>query len=86
MINKWLETFSRLQTHEHAECPNCKRIDHLEYQLILLDEETRVGFGIIWCNSCLHGYRMSRMLFSEDSVDLIPSAEAKLPDNIQYDN
>ena len=85
MMLKWVKAYSNLQDHEKAECPHCKSND-ISLMLILLNEETRVGFGIIWCNSCLHGYRMSRMLFGENTVGLIPSAEAQLPDNIQYDN
>ncbi len=42
-----------------AACPHCgSRSLDLQY---IADPESRTGWGLIWCKSCLHGLRLYRL-------------------------
>jgi hypothetical protein len=59
----WLAVLARVvdgrQSTGTGLCPNCDR-DQLEIRYIV-DEETRVGYLLFWCNACLHGITVSRV-------------------------
>lgn len=58
---KWLNNVSRISSgDEPGECPRCKSMD-TDYAYKILNENTLMGFGVIWCNSCMYGFHMSRV-------------------------
>lgn len=44
-------------------CPSCKQ-SRLDY-IYCGDEESRVGYGLFWCNACQNGIHISRLLIPE---------------------
>lgn len=79
--NKWLiEVAAKISSKEckanQIICPQCneKCIDYL----YIGDEKTRIGYLQVWCNNCLNGIYISRvvvpdglkMISFEDDIDL----------------
>jgi hypothetical protein len=56
-------------------CPKCKK-ESIAFQYVG-DPQTRVGYLDIWCNSCLHGIHISRVL--------VPQKASMLPFETQID-
>ena len=57
----------RLWGKEHLDalgCPSCASIVKLR-MVMVGDVHTRLGYGAIWCESCLKGVKMSRVAACE---------------------
>ena len=44
-------------------CPNCGQC-RIEVRYVV-DADTRIGYALVWCHSCLHGISVSRVRASE---------------------
>ena len=84
MYMDWLKALANLRKKEKAICPICNS-DDLEYRLIILNDETRVGYGLIWCNECKRGYHMSRMTLDKTMKDVYHDHEIELPTDIKFE-
>lgn len=65
-----------------VRCPNCGEAK-LDY-IYIGDEETRIGFLQVWCNKCLKGIYLSRVIappnakfvtFDSDAKSIVPPIE-----------
>lgn len=86
MREKWMKILPRITENlsdlQSVECPNCGE-NEVEY-LYVGDEKTRIGYMQIWCNKCLRGIYISRVMapdrarfvsFSEDINKIVPKYE-----------
>jgi hypothetical protein len=55
----WARAYARIVGGREESCPSCGSLT-LRYRLIG-DPRTRLGFGLIWCDTCRHGDRLSRI-------------------------
>ncbi|MDQ0416811.1 hypothetical protein J2Z48_000983 [Croceifilum oryzae] len=60
----WKKLLLNLQNKEQVLCPNCCS-SKVEY-IYVGDLKKRVGFQLVWCNSCKQGIRLSRVLIPND--------------------
>lgn len=60
-----------------GSCPFCNSND-TDASFIVVDNKTRMGFGIIWCNDCKHAFRLSRMKIESDMH------EKKIPSDLKF--
>jgi hypothetical protein len=68
----WLKIAAMIAKHEPISgvlCPSCdaRRID-FRY---VGDSKTRIGYLAIWCDECLRGIRISRVVVPAD-IEMIP--------------
>ena len=67
MNEKWketiLEVMDNLTNIKHIECPRCGECT-VDY-LYVINEETRVGYLTVWCDSCKKGTHISRVELPE---------------------
>ena len=67
---QWLHALDKsFDKNKFKACPKCgeSKLDCL----LIGDEDTRVGYGFLWCDSCHHGVHLSRIEIPE-SVDMLP--------------
>jgi hypothetical protein len=70
LFKKWLHAL--LQASEGKDPGLCSSCGATTVRSVFGgDPKTRIGFGWIWCDTCLRGIRMSRMAIPT-TVELIP--------------
>ena len=67
----WLDVFIALGADRVATCPNCAR-GPIRWRFAANDD--RIGFGVIWCEACLKGARLSRVRIP-DRFDTLPISD-----------
>ncbi|MGW4646322.1 hypothetical protein [Kitasatospora sp. NPDC004289] len=59
----WVRTLGRVADLRgdpgSLPCPDCSR-DRLAVRYVV-DPGTRIGYGLLWCDACLHGISLSRL-------------------------
>lgn len=72
--DKWLRTLSLYAGGKNAACPVCGS-KNLEIGYVVIDSEKQQGYGALWCNDCMHGFCLSRVVFDEnsDNSKIIPA-------------
>ena len=58
-IPAWASVYAALAKKEPASCPECGTAA-LRHRFIG-DHATRLGYGYVWCPSCLRGIHLSRV-------------------------
>ena len=86
MKREWIKIISKItenaDTTNHIKCPICtgEKIDYI----YVGDGKTRVGYLQIWCNKCLKGIYVSRVVaplnakfvtFDTDLKEIVPNYE-----------
>jgi hypothetical protein len=58
--SEWLTAFAQMldASNRVAPCPSCGNPELAARYVI--DEGTRMGYALFWCNSCLEGITVSR--------------------------
>lgn len=75
----WLENLESIERdNKPGTCPICGG-GNVEYCFTLVDNETKMGYGDIWCNSCRKGFHLSRVKIKAGMQTGI-----KVPNNLQY--
>ncbi len=63
---KWLKNLELLsRENKTGLCPFCNS-DNTEVSFAIVDEETKMGHGTIWCNDCRKAYHISRVQVSDE--------------------
>ena len=76
----WLDNLlSVVAKTNTGKCPHCGG-NSIGYSYTIFDIKHNMGCCDIWCNSCLHGYHVSRM----EIPDNIP--REKMPKKIIFEN
>ena len=64
--NLWLDNVvSVFNTNSAGICPICNS-KKTDYGFIIINSDTNMGYGAIWCNECKNGHYMSRVQISND--------------------
>ena len=73
IYDRWLDAFIAIKEyppgHAKVACPNCGQ-NTVDFQYVG-NTATRVGYLDIWCNSCLKGIHLSRIINIPENEDLI---------------
>lgn len=76
----WLKIYIDLIENNEAVCPNCNS-NQINVKLAG-DSKNMMGFGVVWCQKCLNGIRLSRIKIPENiSFTPIDKAESEF-DNL----
>lgn len=69
---KWLKNLETLaESGSVGACPHCGSSDTDHCYTVI---DGRMGYCDLWCNSCKHGFHISRTLVSEDAkVGIAPN-------------
>ena len=80
---RWIYATIELQQGEkRVKCPNCGN-ETLDYGFIMLDKVSKMGYGLIWCNSCHHGFNLCRANLKNEKKLIV---EDDVPKEIVLDN
>lgn len=80
---KWFYATSELQQGgKHVKCPHCGK-ETLDYGFIMLNRNTKMGYGLVWCNSCHHGFNLCRARLENEKKLIV---EDDVPKGIVLDN
>ena len=60
-----------------AKCPNCNQ-SAMDYQYIG-DKETNIGYMLFWCNKCLNGIHVSRVVIPKDEYTVDFKDNSNIP-------
>ena len=64
--DKWLSNvISVFQNKSAGICPICGSKE-TDYGFTVIDQNTCMGYGAVWCNECRSGHHMSRVRISKD--------------------
>lgn len=75
---KWLKNLESLSNMGSVgACPHCGSND-TDYRYTVVDSDTRMGFCDLWCNSCKHGFHVSRVKVPDKAKI------GKAPSNVIY--
>jgi hypothetical protein len=75
---KWLKNLESLSDKGSVgTCPHCGSSD-TDYCYTAVDLDTRMGFCDLWCNSCKHGFHVSRVKVPDKAKT------GKAPSNVIY--
>jgi hypothetical protein len=81
----WIRASARLDRSQPAACPNCGSSPLRSRKIA--DPATRVGYALVWCETCREGARISRIVVPADA-DFIhvgsPEAAATLPPDLRF--
>jgi hypothetical protein len=69
MYRDWLKIISKFDGKEELTCPDCRAMS-INYQFVG-DCKTMIGHLYLWCNSCLHGIHISRVIIP-NGVEVLP--------------
>ncbi len=71
-MQKWMSNLENIASlKEVGTCPYCGS-DDTDYGYTLVNELSDMGYGDIWCNSCLHAFHMSRVVIDKDRLKETP--------------
>lgn len=72
-FEKWLKIYTlinnNLSNSHEIKCPKCKTTS-IDIQYVG-DPSARIGYVDVWCNNCLQGIHLSRVLIPEQT-QIIP--------------
>lgn len=71
--------FRLLRTGESGKCPYCGSED-TSYVLKIVNKETNMGYGTIWCNRCKAAFHISRTVVKQN----METPKMKVPSNLIY--
>jgi len=82
---EWVRAYARIVDGTPASCPNCR--GSTVRLLLVARKDTRMGYGFIWCETCLEGMHISRLGVPE-GFEFIPferaDVEVRLPEGIRF--
>jgi hypothetical protein len=59
-VKKWKNNLILLSNEKKVgSCPFCRSLN-TDYCFILIDKIDKMGYGVLWCNDCKHGFIISR--------------------------
>ncbi|MBD5449062.1 MAG: hypothetical protein HDR28_02655 [Lachnospiraceae bacterium] len=83
MREKWINLLPKIidkpSDIQHIKCPNCGECE-VDY-LYVGEKKTRIGYMQVWCNKCMKGIYVSRVMaptnarfvtFDEDVSGIVP--------------
>ena len=61
MVSDWQKLINKIINREisNTYCPDCGNMN-LDFQYFG-DKNTRIGFLVVWCRTCNHGFNFSRV-------------------------
>lgn len=81
---KWLKNLESLATTGIVgKCPICQS-DNTDYCYTVINEDTRLGYGDLWCNICKSGFHLSRIMVDEKAKHIVIGSPSPIPNDIKY--
>lgn len=78
MVKKWIKNLQMLANdNKTGKCPFCKS-ENTEHSYEVINQNTHMGYGAIWCNDCKKAFHMSR-------VEILPDMRvSNIPNDLDY--
>ncbi len=79
MDKRWFKNLINIQDNGIVgRCPKCSS-ENTDYTTRIVDEETSIGYGVVWCNDCKSSLYISRMTVAKDKW-----SEKEFPKDIDF--